>query len=365
MRRSIRSLALLAAGAVAATLAAASPAFAARTIYVHQGESIQAAINQAQPGDTIQVGAGRFAENLFIGHAKDDISLIGAGLDKTLLEMPEQPRPTPCEPNPSRGVDGICMIGSVNQQGGPGQDHLTGVHVSGFTIYHFPGLGIDGFNLDHATIDHVYASNNKGYGIATFSSSNGTIQTNVATFGEEAGIYVGDSQDGNNTVTGNIVRGNMFGIFIRDSSVGTISNNDATDNCIGLMFLSTYAPVQGWTASGNVSSHNNKACPEIEDEGFPPTSGLGVVLFGAGGNTFVNNTINGNRPSGPTLRSGGIVFFKSFDGNTPTGNTFTGNSLAHNFPFDINAKHWDEQNTFADNNCVTSQPAYICSGPTG
>lgn len=364
MRRSIRSLALLVAGAVAVSLAAASPAFASRTIYVHQGESIQAAINRAQPGDTIQVGPGRFAENLFMGHTKDDISLIGSGLDRTLLEMPAQPRPTPCDPNPAQAVDGICMIGSIGQ-GGPGPDQLTGVRVSGFTIYHFSGLGIDGFNLDHATIDHIYASNNKDYGIATFSSSNDTIQTNVATFGEEAGIYVGDSQDGNNTVTGNISRGNLFGIFIRDSSVGTISNNTVTDNCIGLMFLSTYAPVQGWTASGNVSSHNNKACPEIEDEGFPPTSGLGVVLFGASGNTFVDNTINSNRPSGPTIRSGGIVFFKSFDGNTPTGNTFTGNSLAHNFPFDINAKHWDEQNTFTANSCVTSQPAYICSGPTG
>src|SRR5690242_3054885 len=51
------------------------------TVRVHAGESIQAAIDRASPGDTVCVGPGTYHENLRI--AKDHITLQGAGVGAT------------------------------------------------------------------------------------------------------------------------------------------------------------------------------------------------------------------------------------------------------------------------------------------
>src|SRR5438445_3788885 len=68
------------AGAVC--LLTATPALA-KTIHVHPGQSIQAAINAAKPGDTIVVDAGVYHENLVI--TKDRLQLEGAGPGATVL----------------------------------------------------------------------------------------------------------------------------------------------------------------------------------------------------------------------------------------------------------------------------------------
>ena len=63
----------------------------ARTIEVGPGESIQAAIDRARPGDTVDVAAGVYRENLTI--TTDGITLHGAGASAggTVLEPPSTP----------------------------------------------------------------------------------------------------------------------------------------------------------------------------------------------------------------------------------------------------------------------------------
>jgi pectin methylesterase-like acyl-CoA thioesterase len=55
------------------------------------GQSIQDAIDVVATGATVCVGPGTYRENLLIN--KDDITLKGAGPEKTVLEPPTQPRP--------------------------------------------------------------------------------------------------------------------------------------------------------------------------------------------------------------------------------------------------------------------------------
>src|SRR5438874_7115194 len=75
MRRAL-GRSLLATVTVVATMALAVPAHAA-TIDVYPGDSIQAAIGQAAPGDTIVVHPGIYHQSVLVN--KDHITLRGAG----------------------------------------------------------------------------------------------------------------------------------------------------------------------------------------------------------------------------------------------------------------------------------------------
>src|SRR4051812_43919905 len=81
---------------------AIAPAGASLTHVVQPGQSIQAAINHAQPGDTIRIKAGTYRENLDI--AKNGIRLVGDG---AILRPPARPTPNVCAEDGS--VSGICV----------------------------------------------------------------------------------------------------------------------------------------------------------------------------------------------------------------------------------------------------------------
>ena len=79
-----------------ATLALALPASstAHRTVTVHSGESIQAAIDAAKPGTTIKVEEGTYAEALTID--KDGIELVGEDGRRRISSRPPARPPTAC-----------------------------------------------------------------------------------------------------------------------------------------------------------------------------------------------------------------------------------------------------------------------------
>ena len=70
-------LLLVAAVAVAAVLAVGGVSGAGAEWHVYQGESIQATVNAASPGDTIYVHAGTYVENVDVWKP---VTLIGNGV---------------------------------------------------------------------------------------------------------------------------------------------------------------------------------------------------------------------------------------------------------------------------------------------
>src|SRR5829696_591694 len=147
MRRTIvllatMALTLLVASGVA--LAVVIGSAGAQSSVVGPGESIQKAINAAEPGDTIVV-RGVHREDVVI--RKDGIKLRGE--DDAVIEAPPRDKAdSPC--SKTFGPEAICVLGDVNIKTGKltGQ-RVSDVSVSGFTIQGFNKEGgDDNFAID-------------------------------------------------------------------------------------------------------------------------------------------------------------------------------------------------------------------------
>lgn len=349
-------LAVLAAlAAVAAPLASASDD--AATV-VGPGESIQAAVDAASPGDTIRVQPGVYREAVVI--TTDDLELEGKG---AVVEPPESSEPTPCDDPEATGAgNGFCVLGVVDFETGEVSDPVEDVTIRGFTVRGFPGNGIIALGALGAEFAHNVAEDNEEYGIAAFVSSGTRILSNRTSGSEEAGIYVGDSPDANVTVRGNETFDNLFGIFLRNAEGGSVAFNRSHGNCLGILVLGDApGPAGEFSLTANAVRDNTRVCPAGEEA--PPLSGVGIALVGAHDNTLRFNLITGNRPGGPTAFSGGVVVVSGIaeegaTGTPSTGNRVSGNLVLGNDP-DL---FWDEQgdNEFTANICRTSSPDDLC-----
>jgi parallel beta-helix repeat protein len=323
----------------------------AEGLIVRPGESIQGAVDAAEPGDTIVVLGGVHRESVVI--EKDGIALRGVN---TLLKPPAEPAEGPCEGS------GFCVFGDVNFETGEVSRYVNNVSISGFKMLDFPAFGIFAFGAQDARFVKNRAFNNGEYGIAAFTSTGTQITSNVTSGSDVAGIYVGDSPQADATVAGNETYGNLFGVFVRNALHGHIVGNAVHNNCIGLLFLAgAPGPAGEFGVSTNTVRKNTRSCPAAE-EGFPAVSGVGVALLGATGVEISGNRIGGNVPSGRTAFRGGVVVVSSpIDQTPPTDNSVFGNVILNNRP-DL---FWDETgsgNTFVDNDCETSDPEDLCEG---
>ena len=267
--------------------------------------------------------------------------------------------------------DGFCIFPLADAS-------ITNIEIAGLTVEGFPGSGIIGFSTKGLNIHDNTVLNNGEYGIARFESSHTQIVGNTVVGSDdpehpsEAGIYVGDSPNASTLVRRNTSTNNQFGFFLRDSSHGTVTENTATGNCIGILLVDTPddpampppSPVTHWKLGHNTADDNTKACPG-DDEGGP-TSGVGIAVVGA---THVRVTANhaaGNTPSGPTDVSGGLLVASAETvfgaGADESFVRVDNNNLNDNAPStDLTWDGVGKSVRFAHNHCVTSDPGGLCS----
>jgi parallel beta-helix repeat protein len=314
---------------------------------VGPGESIQRAVNAADPGDTVFV-SGLHREDVVI--RKNGISL--RGLNNAVIAPPASVG-SPCGPS------GICVLGDVNFNNGEVNERVKDVSIIGLTVKNFTNEGIFAFGARDAEFTNNHLVDNGEYGVFALDSTGTRIATNVARGSDEAGIYVGSSPKANAKVVGNETYGNLFGIFVRDALGGTIAGNEIHNNCLGVLFLADApGPSGNFEVKGNKVLDNKRSCPASDES--PPISGVGISLLGAQGVEISGNLIAGNVPSGPSLFSGGVVAVRGFGGTAPRDNSVVANTFGKNQP-DI---FWDGSgsgNRFTTNNCNTSVPARLCS----
>ena len=296
---------LTAAVAIGATVQCA----AARDIKVEFGQSIQAAVDAASPGDriTVQPGIyrepGRYCPNdttkvCAVVVLKDDISLIA-------------------EPRPGRPV---ILESMGSQQNGitfarPGSDtaqclqdatrHIRGAKVSGFVVRNFNGSGIFMACVDGWTISSNIVSDNKLYGIFPVLSSGGWINRNVATGSHDTGIYVGQSRDVH--VNENVAHDNVSGFEIENSRDVELDHNESFNNTAGILLFIL-------PGDAVMTSRNNRVFKNfVHDNNSPNTCivpgddvcltppGLGIASFAGDHNVIANNRVTHHRTVGILL----------------------------------------------------------------
>lgn len=359
MNSILRRCALFGSMAVFAMLALpGSAAYAdetdGHTIIVKPGQSIQAAIDKAAPGSTIRVQHGTYHESLLV---QKPLTLKGDGAE--LLPPATLPSDSPCTEGPGTPASGICVTGEVTKP-------LHGVTITGFEVEKFPGVGIWGIYTDGLRILENRTLGNGGYGIFSLRSTRSLIANNIATDSEEAGIYVGESPKALARVVHNAVTGNLFGLFLRDSTLITAEENRVSGNCVGILALNTGGGAGDYLIKDNQVTANTKSCT-----GELPASGLGIVLAGTSNVRVTKNRVTDNKPSGPSVFQGGIAVVTSVfpgqpGGANAVGNQVIENTALRNLPFDL---FYDDRtgkdNVFRENRCQTSSPPGLCHNGDG
>jgi parallel beta-helix repeat protein len=330
-------------------------------LVVHPGQSIQAAIDAARPGDTVVVTQGVYRENLEI--LTDHVTLEGKG---AILEPPAVASPRRCStlaglsPNPF----GICVAGVFD----PGTldviRPVRGVSVTGFTVRDFEYTGIIVVGGRDSTVSGNESTGGSGYGILISRSAGSRVIGNTVHDATEAGIYIGDSPDARAMVAGNTAYdAGDFGIFVRDSSAGTITGNNTTGNCVGIGLLDTGSRVAHWVVRHNHVHGNHRACPPGDEGGSTP-SGVGIFLAGASQSIVTSNLVLDNGPAEGVVTpwAGGIVEADAslYGGGPASGNRISDNVVLRNRLVDLDQDDPGSGSTFTHNLCRASTPAGLC-----
>jgi parallel beta-helix repeat protein len=226
--------------------------------------TIQAAVDAAQPGDTIRVPPGIYRENVRVATSNLTIrGSHGAVLDGTGLP----------------GGTGI-RVSALSPTA-----RLTGFTLSGLTIQNYARTGVLLLRVDDFAISDGRYRDNAEYAIFPIFASGGVIESNHVSGSEDSGIYVGQSS--NVAIRRNHVTDCRVGFEIENSSLIDVHQNIGTDNSIGV-FVFVLAGLDVTTTSdirvtGNRLTRNNRPLAPY-DPANPfaqiPT-GVGLLNLGA------------------------------------------------------------------------------------
>ncbi|MEV5600476.1 right-handed parallel beta-helix repeat-containing protein [Streptomyces sp. NPDC052299] len=355
-KRHITHLVSIAAASAAGLVAAAPPvpAAAAGTRVVAPGQSIQAAVDAARPGDTVVVRPGTYRESVRI--STPGLTLRGSG-DDTVI-MPAAGRAASGDDCAGAG-NGICVLGTADGT-------VDGVTVRSLRVTGFARSGLWASWTDRLSVRSVTADANGVWGIAQQRSTRSDIRDSTARSNGDAGVFVANSVDeeggatdtGGTRVRGNTLTGNRIGFTARRVRNLSVRDNTFTANCSGVFVVGDEGTPQAGAMSvrSNRITGNNKFCAATDR--LPAIQGSGIVLTGTASTEVRNNVIRDN--VGATPLSGGVVLFKSFVGAKNTDNTVSGNVVLGNQPADLANRDTGTGNRFTGNVCTTSAPAGMC-----
>jgi parallel beta-helix repeat protein len=327
-----------------ALLLATTTASAAKTparVVVHEGDSLQAAIDAASPGTTIVVEPGIYhgdGATRAITITKDGIHLVGAARANQPVVLQQTGTQThgvwvsPADSTDPADPE-LPPCGMLNEQ-------LRGFTMTGFTVQGFPGFGVYLSCAEDFHIRDNIASGNLTYAIFPVRSSQGELAHNqVSGTKNDACLYVG--QDESIKVHDNVATDCIIGFEIENSHHVRFVANRSMNNTAG-MLIDIVGNREVNTISDNLVAHNtfennnraNTASPDEDTSQIVP--GIGVILEGADATRIEHNRFVGNGFTGMALLSPCVVdppfcsppidFDPNPDQNRVVKNTFEGNA---------------------------------------
>lgn len=251
------------------------PALAA-ILEVHDGEEIQQAVIQAQPGDTILVYPGTYHESVYID--KDQITLRGV-----------------VEKNTWPTLDGEKILNDAILYSG------NDITIEWLKIVRYKGNAIMGQAGNNFVIRYNWVIDTGVYGIFPQYGQNGLVAYNKLSEIEDAAIYIGmcDNVD----VKYNEVFGNVAGIEIENSRHAIVEANYVHDNTGGILaFITPGLPIKTTfdvIIRNNFIVNNNTpnfGAPGSIVSGIP--AGTGILVMAADDVKIEGNIITGNNTAG-------------------------------------------------------------------
>lgn len=282
-----------------------TPAVAA-TITVHNGESIQTAVTNAAPGDTVVVESGSYQEGVEGGTAvtiDKSLTLVAS----TSLADPEANPTVILEAKP-RQTQGIYVSPPQGDEPMYGDiaNYINNVTIKGFTVRNFQNNGIYLQYVNNYWIEHNRSENNQENGIFPTLSANGTVRKNVAYGSADSALWVEASENvrvidnelfnsptglevtisKNVEMTGNLVHDNVTGVGLYHPSAAGLGAKSPTGDDW---------PTGDWRLVNNQIYNNN--LENTAPSGSMPAalpSGGGVLVLGVDRVQVVRNKIENN-----------------------------------------------------------------------
>lgn len=276
---------------VAAGLLALSLPAHAGTIRVEPGanaqERLQAALIEAQPGDTVEIAPGRYELTDGLSLDVDKVIVRGAGPDATILSFKGQ-----------KGAGEGLLVTSDD------------VVLRGFAVEDSKGDGIKSKGANRIVYHDLRVewtggpkASNGAYGIYPVESKHILINQVFVSGASDAGIYVGQSDQ--IVVRNSVAQYNVAGIEIENSFNADVHANIASHNTGGiLVFDLPNLPQKG---GKNVRVFRNK----ITDNDTPNFAPPGNIVAGVPNGTGV--IVMANRD---------VHVFENFIGNNGSTNIF-------------------------------------------
>lgn len=285
----VSSVAVLALGLA---IAGAPAVATANTVFVQAGESIQAAVDAASPGDTIRVMPGTYTET-----QPGAVAAVRITKSLTLVAL---------------GAPGKVLItwnGTTTQRDGilvepanPGDPDVDGVEINGFTVQGFPHNGIFLRHVNHFNIEGNQSIDNLENGIWPTLSANGQVKKNVSYGSQDSALWIEASE--NVRVVDNELHHSPTGLEITISKDITVKRNDVHDNTVGVGLYHPaaagltspwpYSELGNWQLINNNVHDNNEpnTAGGGETAALPP--GIGVLLLGVDHVNLQKNRIESN-----------------------------------------------------------------------
>lgn len=307
------------------------------SITVNPGESIQAAVDAAQPGQTVVVKPGDYTET----HSGS----AAVRITKPLKLIADSTADKPVRILPG----GSQRQGILVEPENSGDPDIDGLEIKGFTVEGFRNNGIWLRHVTNFNIEGNTSIDNLENGIWPTLSTNGEVKKNVAYGSLDSALWVEAVE--NVRVIDNTLHSSPTGLEVTVSNDVHMEGNTVYNNVVGIGLYPPESaglppsnwpaqPFRNWTVVDNHVYSNNLPNPVTGGSvgNLPP--GGGVLVLGVDTVTVQNNKIEDNNFFGIAMTDYCVAVAGtsiSCEDNppivpdtAPENNKFIGNTLARN-----------------------------------